>query len=397
MIRLSRAHAVPTIVSDVLKLRREKAASKPVIMAVVGASASGKGHLIDELIRRFDETVEEGRDVVAVLPLDNYYRGAKERASLSVPHFDHPEAVELSLAAKHLSKMRVGKTTSVPCYDFATGERVGQEHFAARPIVIVDGLFGLGPDILPLVDYGVFIETGVHSALLRRLFRDAGPRGRTKQSARDVLTQYFTTVWPAKRAFIDPTAAHADIVVESYYDAATEAARAGAIQCQSKAVGYVSDEEIFDRVRGQRIGGVVKQQDVFLVPRHESAGQEMLRLRSENGALYLTYKGPFISSMPGIGQRHVTPPIELDPDARAWFKDDYAELASFSKNRSLFHAGEVLIARDSIPHLGNFLEVRVPHETPPEKLHATLAKLGVEQPYYSESYFDLWCRSRRAA
>ncbi len=389
MLRLSRAYAVPHLIASILERRAALPASDPVIVAVVGASASGKGYLIDEL-RREMRTPENGRNEIAVLSLDNYYRGRKEMQARSVPHFDHPDAVELELAAEHLARMRVGKRLKIPHYDFAAGERTGEEWFEAQPIVVVDGLFGLQPQIRPHVDYSVFIETGVHSALLRRLFRDAGPFGRTKQSSRDVLTQYFETVWPSQRTFIAPTAAFADVIVESRYDAASEATRAGGIQCQSKTIGYVSDDDIFQRVRGRRIGAVLKQTDTFLAPKSEAAAGELLRLREENSSLFLTYKGPLISSIPGIGTRAVTQAIELEPGAETWFKDDYRVVASFPKLRALFHAADLIIARDSIIGLGNFIEVSALQDVPPEKLTSTLQKLGLFGPYISESYFDLW-------
>ena len=307
-----------------------------------------------------------------------------------VPHFDHPGAVELELAAAHLAEMRVGKRLKVPRYDFAAGERTGTEWFKVEPIVVVDGLFGLQPQIRPHVDFSVFIETGVHSALMRRLFRDAGPLGRTKQSSRDVLRQYFETVWPAQSEFIAPTAAFANVIVESRYDAASEATRAGGIQCQSKTIGYVSDDDVFQRLRGRRLGAVLKQNDVFLAPKNEATDGELLRLREENGALFLTYKGPLISSIPGIGTRAVTQSIELEPGTEAWFKDDYRVIAEFRKLRTLFHADDLLVARDSIIGLGNFIEVSALKEVPADTLTSALRKLGLLGPYLSESYFDLW-------
>ncbi len=358
------------------------------IVAVVGASASGKGHFIRELQDRLN--AGERKPLVSVLPLDNYYLGAQERRAAKAPHFDHPSAVELSRAAADLGKMRVGKRLDIPCYDFTTGERAGKEAFVAAPFVIVDGLFALRPEIQPLVDYAIYLETDVHSALLRRLFRDAGPAGRTKQSSRVVLDQYFNTVLPAAREFITPAAAFADVIIESRYDAATEAAGAGALQCQSKARGHLDDEMIHHLVGGQRLGATFRQTDCFLKPKKSRSNGEMLRLRSENGALFLTYKGPFLASVPGVGVRSVTQPIELDPQAEAWFTDDYDVVAEFSKLRAFFHAGDLLIARDSIPGLGNFIEVRAPNATSASRARAALEKMGLPEPYHAESYFDLW-------
>ncbi|WKZ29550.1 MAG: CYTH domain-containing protein [Patescibacteria group bacterium] len=389
MIRLSRTRALSVIVPEILKLRGEKPDDAPVRVAIVGASASGKGHLIQELVEHLLD-VTGRKTSVGILALDNYYRGRKEMAARRVPHFDHPDAVELSLAGKHLSEMRVGQRLSIPCYDFPRGERVGLESFTVRPIVLIDGLFGLAEEIRQHVDYGVYIDTDVHSAMLRRLFRDAGPNGRTKQSSSAVLAQYFREVVPSMHAFIAPTAAHADVLVESRYDAAVEAAHAGAFQAQCKARGHVDDDGFLVLAGAQRLGGASRQIDTFLVPKSRAVKGEMLRVREENGAKFLTYKGPLIEGVPGIAARNVTLPIEIDDETHRRLRDDYEIVCGFAKLRTLFHAGSLVIARDSINPLGNFIEVRVPDEHGAPQAHETLKRLGLREPYITESYFDLW-------
>ena len=395
-VRLSRKEAVASIVPSLLKLRRETPKTHPVIVAVVGASASGKGHLINELRDALNGADEDERDDVAVLALDNYYRGRKIMEVEKIPHFDHPDALELRLAAKHLSEMRVGKSLDIPCYDFAKGERVGQETFTAKPFVFADRLFALRPEIRPCAHYSVFIETDVHSALLRRLFRDAGPKGRTKQRSRDVLEQYFTTVVPAKRAFIDPTTMYADVMVVSQYNGINESIRAGGMQYQCKARG-TCDDDVIHVHGGLRLGSSVKQEDTFLAPKGGKFAGELLRLRRENGSLFLTYKGPFLDSLVDVGVRAVTQAIEIDPGSEAWFKDDYDIVATFEKQRRLFHAGDLLIACDTIPHLGTFVEARALNEAAAAQLRTMLGRLGLPkrgEPIITESYFDLWQKRR---
>jgi hypothetical protein len=40
--------------------------------------------------------------------------------------------------------------------------------------------------------------------------------------------------------------------------------------------------------------------------------------------------------------------------------------------------------------LGNFIEARAPDEVSAPMAHAILKKLGLQEPYITSSYFDLW-------
>lgn len=379
--------APDAIIPMLMKLRNGKPAGKPVIVAVAGGSGDGKGHLIGRLIEKLQGAKGIPRDAAAVLALDDYYVGVARMRASDIPHFDHPDAVDLALAAEHLGKMRVAKVLKIPKYDFPSWERVGEEDFVAKAFVIVDGLYALRhPDLVALADLKVFVRSDHDSSMLRRMFRDAGPMGRTKQSSRDVLKQYFESVWPAKKEFIDPTAARADVVVVSCYDPATEAYRAGPIQYQIKARGWVPDDHLAALCRATRLGTSVMQVDRFLKPRSREFRGEMLRLRIENGEVLLTYKGPFLPD----GGRHATSQIPLPMDAMRWFSDDYEPIATFKKKRALFQAGDVVIARDEVELLGNYLEVRSSSEARLPAMHAILERLCPREPAVTDSYLNLW-------
>lgn len=394
-LRLSRNEAIPALLKDLRGLRRRKESGRPVFVAVVGGSASGKGHLIDELLAKLNAP-DAPPDQAAVLPLDNYYRDATERALRGAPHFDHPDALDLELAASQIARMHVGKTYRIPSYDFTTGQRGAPAEFTAKRHVLIDGLFALyAPEIRALCDYAVFIDTDHYSAMLRRLFRDPGPDGRTKQSSREVLEQYFTQVWPAKRTFIDPTAQHAQMIVESRYAPALEAGRAGHMQCQLKARGWRDDDHVAALAKATRLGAKLRQIDRFMRPRGRDNADELLRVRIENGELSLTYKGPFVPNADGVGMRPVTSPIELPEDAlRAWrFGDDYETVGTLKKTRTLFQAGGVLIARDQIDGLGDFIEVRTDDPGEAKRLPGVLSALCPQEPQIEASYLDLWRRA----
>ncbi|MEK7545617.1 MAG: CYTH domain-containing protein [Patescibacteria group bacterium] len=379
-----RSDAAPDAITPMLlKLRAKKTRKEPVIVAVAGGSGDGKGHLIGRLIERL------GTDAVSVLPLDNYYIGVGRMRETGVPHFDHPAALDLALAAKHLAKARVDETSKIPTYDFPSGERVGDEDFTAKAFIFVDGLFALrDSDIRAVADLKIFVRSDHDSSMLRRLFRDAGPTGRTRQTSSEVLEQYFTTVYPAKKEFIDPTASAADVVVESQYDPAVEALLAGPAQFQLKARGFRPDDHVTALCRAVRLGATVTQTDRFMQPKSRDFSGEMLRLRIENGEVLMTYKGPFHASR--IGTRPATSPIPLPIDAMKWFRDDYDVVATFKKRRTLFLADDVLIARDEIEGLGNFFEVRSTSEQRRPRMRALLGKLCPKERLLTQSYLELW-------
>ena len=82
--------------------------------------------------------------------------------------------------------------------------------FPAR-LVIVEGLFALWWEaVRSLLDVKVFVDASPDLRLIRRIRRDVTERGRTVDQ---VLQQYLGTVRPMHERYVEPTRAHADLVV----------------------------------------------------------------------------------------------------------------------------------------------------------------------------------------
>ncbi|HTW60168.1 MAG TPA: hypothetical protein VMD55_00085, partial [Terracidiphilus sp.] len=80
------------------------------------------------------------------------------------------------------------------------------------PFLIVEGLFALHyPELLPLYQLRVYIDTPDALCFERRMKRDIEERGRT---AEWVKRQYEAMVRPASVAYVRPSAAHADLVID---------------------------------------------------------------------------------------------------------------------------------------------------------------------------------------
>ncbi len=179
----------------------------PAVLAIAGCSGSGKTTLADELAR----TLGGLR-----FPLDDYYLdlGHLPLAERIKKNFDDPALIEAPLLARHIGALAHGETIERPVYDFTTYTRVPgrTEPVKADAFVIVEGLFALYyPELLPLYRLRVYIDTPDALCFERRLKRDVEERGRTPDSVR---SQYDLAVRPASLAYVRPSAANADLIVD---------------------------------------------------------------------------------------------------------------------------------------------------------------------------------------
>jgi uridine kinase len=184
---------------------------KPVLLGIAGCSGSGKTTLAHELARAFGGIH---------FPLDNYYLDLahlppEERAR---QNFDDPALIESPLLAAHVASLARGQAIERPLYDFATHTRIPgrTETIQPAPLLVVEGLFALVyPELLPLYQMRVYVETPEEVCFERRLRRDVAERGRTEESVR---RQYRETVHPAALAWVRPSAAHADLILDGAED-----------------------------------------------------------------------------------------------------------------------------------------------------------------------------------
>jgi uridine kinase len=135
-------------------------------------------------------------------------------AERAFENFDDPALIETPLLIAHLTALAQGHTIERPLYDFSTYTRIPgrTETFRPGPFLLVEGLFALYyPQLLPLYQLRVYIDTPDELCFERRLKRDMEERGRTPESVR---RQYEATVRPASLAFVRPSAVHAHLTVD---------------------------------------------------------------------------------------------------------------------------------------------------------------------------------------
>lgn len=179
----------------------------PVVLGIAGASGSGKTTLANELARELGGFL---------FSLDNYYRdlGHMPFEERTRQNFDDPAIIESPLLATHVAALARGETIERPLYDFGTYTRVEGRTETVRPgaFLLVEGLFALYyQELLPLYQLRVYVDTADPLCFDRRLRRDTEERGRTPESVR---RQYDATVRPAAFAYVRPSAANADLVLD---------------------------------------------------------------------------------------------------------------------------------------------------------------------------------------
>jgi uridine kinase len=184
--------------------------SAPLVIAISGASGSGKSLFTENLLKEFSE---EGKPV-QILREDHYYR-AQDQLPMherEKNNYDHPKAFEHELLVAHLQDLKAWKSIEYPHYCYKTHTRLEQtETMMSAPVIIIEGIMLLAnQDLQPLFDIKIFVDTPLDICLLRRIKRDMAERGRTFES---VATQYESTVKPMYHQFIAPSRFTADVIV----------------------------------------------------------------------------------------------------------------------------------------------------------------------------------------
>lgn len=185
---------------------------KTQIIAVVGASGSGKSTVVAQLIA-------DSELPISVVQVDHYYR---ELSHLTLDerdrvNFDHPDAIEFERLCEDLKTLRRGESIRAPIYDFTVHNRSRDtQRVEATDFVIVEGILALADSAAAaLVDKVVFIDTSLAICLARRIARDVSDRGRSEESVRDF---WETRAAPMFSEYVAPWKAKADLVVSGEDD-----------------------------------------------------------------------------------------------------------------------------------------------------------------------------------
>ncbi len=179
-----------------------------LIIGIAGGTGSGKTTVVNQIVKEF------GNEDVGIISQDSYYKDNKhlsleERAKIN---FDHPRAIDFNLLYDHLTKLKQGETIEQPIYSFVQHTRTGDTVLThPRKVMIVEGILIFNDQRLrDLFDVKIYVHADSDERLIRRVRRDINERGRTID---EVLNRYQTTLKPMHEQFIEPTKAHADLII----------------------------------------------------------------------------------------------------------------------------------------------------------------------------------------
>lgn len=180
----------------------------PLVLGIAGGSASGKSTVAAAVAARL------GGDCLHMVH-DRYYHSLPAHL-VDTPtqhNFDHPDSLDTALLVEHLDVLKSGQGVSVPAYDFASHARTAaSEWLEPRDIILVEGILVLSdPELRARFDRCVFVHTADDLRLIRRIRRDQKERGRALD---EILRQYELTVRPMHQKYVEPSRAHADLVLD---------------------------------------------------------------------------------------------------------------------------------------------------------------------------------------
>lgn len=194
-----------------------------LIIGIAGGTGSGKTTVVQQIMNELPS------EEVGIISQDSYYRQTsglsyEDRAKIN---FDHPNAIDFELMAEHLAALKAGQVVEQPVYSFITHNRTSDTVIThPRKVMIVEGILILGDARLrDMFDIKIFVYADPDERLIRRLKRDIAERGRDME---EVLNRYQNTLKPMHEQFIEPTKAHADIIIphDKYNTVAIDVVRA---------------------------------------------------------------------------------------------------------------------------------------------------------------------------
>lgn len=186
------------------------------LIGIAGGSGSGKTTFAKKVMQRVS-------DSVVLLHQDSYYLPVPPQHPRvhGEPNFDHPEAFDWPLLKDHLRRLKKGEQVDVPSYDFRTNRRLPEtEPVGPCRTLLMEGIYTLwDAEIRNLFDLKVYLHVDSDVRFIRRLHRDVRERGRSLDG---IIRQYYDTVRPMHREFLEPTQQYADLVVGDETDVAAE-------------------------------------------------------------------------------------------------------------------------------------------------------------------------------
>jgi phosphoribulokinase len=181
-----------------------KRVEHPIILGIVGDSASGKSTLAAGVAQIL------GEEHCTVISIDDYHRYDRAtRIADGMTALD-PRANYIDILEQHLRLLRRGEAILKPVYDHRRGTFEPPEYVRPKEFVIAEGLLGFATrGMRDCYDVKIYLDPEEELRVKWKLYRDTKMRGYTKE---EVLSQLERRMHDSP-SFIHPQRTFADIVI----------------------------------------------------------------------------------------------------------------------------------------------------------------------------------------
>jgi phosphoribulokinase len=186
-----------------------------MLIGIAGDSGSGKTTYSNGIRRLL------GTDLVQTITMDGYHKENRtQREQSGILPLD-PSANHLSLLKEHLQTIKQGKPVQIPIYNHKSGDFETPILFTPSPIVIIEGLHALYSELLPFLDFTIYVDPSRDVKWDWKYERDVRYRGHEVKQ----LTDEMHKREDAYKRFIDFQKTDADIVIKIFKSKMHEFAR----------------------------------------------------------------------------------------------------------------------------------------------------------------------------
>ncbi len=167
---------LPYIVTQIIEKKKR-------LIYLAGASASGKSHIWEELVKQLNQSGKK----VLLISSDSYYSNDSSLKYLLYGTFDHPNLIDYGLLQYDIEQYFITGKIDIPSYSFIEKRRTNLTTYHEQyDVIIVEGLYTIDqlPETIIWINkeiihaYKIFVDSPQEEIIFRRLLRD---QARTKE------------------------------------------------------------------------------------------------------------------------------------------------------------------------------------------------------------------------